>query len=108
MMKRNRHLFIVIALLGMIFACPGAPAADDPIAWNQLSPEEQQVLQPFGEKWQQLSPEQQRRLQKGARRWATLTPEERGRVRERLQRWKQMSPQQRARARPGRRCRISR
>ena len=91
MMKKINHnrLHWLAALLGMLIMPLSILAAEGGIDWNQLSVDEQKVLQPFADRWQELNPQQQQRLQKGAGRWATLTPDQRQRVKERLKNWKQ-------------------
>ena len=72
-MKLNRRLILCLLLLwpAMLWAAD----SNAPATWNQLSPEEQQVLKPFQDRWDSLPPEQRERLQQGAKRWQTMTPD---------------------------------
>ena len=62
--------------------------------WNQLSPQEQQILTPHKERWDQLSPDRQERLRREAERWQRMTPEERKQAEERYKRWQGLAPQE--------------
>lgn len=66
------------------------------IAWDNLNPQEQQVLAPLYAQWTQLTPGQQQRLQRVARRWQDAPPTRRAAIEQRLSRWATMSAEQRA------------
>ena len=52
--------------------------------FNELSPQQQQVLQPFAKDWDSLPREKQDRLRKGAERWLNMSPEQRDEAKQRL------------------------
>ena len=70
-------------------ARPGVP-------WQQLSPEQRQVLAPYRERWNQLPPGRQQAIARGAERWQQMTPEQREQMHER---WRDATPQDREQAR---------
>ncbi len=88
-----------LTLFCLLWLTP-ALAADDipPRPWDQLSAEEQKVLQPLRERWDALPPERQQKLLQGAKRWQQMSPDERREARERHQRWQKMKPEQRQKA----------
>ena len=51
-MKPNRYL--LLGLLWMWLTCVGVAQADTPGTWNQLSTEDQKILQPFHDRWDNL------------------------------------------------------
>ena len=67
----------LILALGMVFFSLMAWGEALAGPWEQLNPEEQQILRPHRGQWDQLPPEQQERLRRGAERWQRMTPEER-------------------------------
>jgi hypothetical protein len=85
--------FLWIAFL-MIFS-PGVPPPASGSSWDQLSPQEQQILSPLKERWDQLPADRQERLRRGAERWQRMTPEQRKEAEERFKRWQELSPEQR-------------
>ena len=60
------------------------------VTWNELSPQQQQVLKNFQQQWATLPPERQRRLSQGAARWSDLTPEQKQQARARFRKWQQL------------------
>jgi hypothetical protein len=79
---------------------PRAASADDnarhpPLAWSDLSPSQQRMLEPLHKQWDQLKPGRQHHLARGAQHWSTLPPGQQQQIRERLTRWARMTPQQR-------------
>jgi len=78
----------------------GSVHADDSVpAWNQLTGDQQRVLQRFSEDWDALPAERRQRMATGANRWLKMTPEQRQQARGRLGKWQQLSPDQRRRTR---------
>ncbi len=70
----------------MVFALHVAGAyGQEAIAWEDLSNEEQQLLQQVERRWEQLSLERQVELREGAQRWQEMEPDERDRLRRRLE-----------------------
>ena len=114
-----KTLLALIASLCIAFSAAAAqPKADakkaaPKPAWTELTPAQQQVLNPLQAEWEQLDstrrkkwvaianryhtmkPADQQRLQKRMQEWAQLTPEERRAARERYQSLKKLPPQQR-------------
>ena len=50
------------------------------IAWEQLTPEQQQLLGPYRKHWDRLPAGQQEDLARGVTRWQNMTPEQRERA----------------------------
>ena len=69
------------------------------VQWQQLTPEQQQVLGQFRGRWNDLPPDQQQALLRGARRWESMTPEQRAQTSERAEQWQNLSPEQRQQVR---------
>ena len=79
----NESLF---GVLGMYPGKEGVLTIDgDRTDWDQLKPEERQVLKSFQDRWEQLPPDRQDRLRRGAERWQQMTPQERDEAPERDQ-----------------------
>ncbi|MDH4104878.1 MAG: DUF3106 domain-containing protein, partial [Gammaproteobacteria bacterium] len=51
-----------------------AAAATAGVPWEQLTPAQQQVLEPYRGRWNQLPPERQQMMLRGAERWQQMTP----------------------------------
>jgi hypothetical protein len=69
------------------------------LAFENLTPVEQQLLQRFAERWSSLPPQRREALVQGARRWLAATPEERRRWREYFHRWRSLPPEEQERLR---------
>ena len=93
----THRLILCLLLLWPVLAL--SAEGDAPLAWDQLSQEEQQTLKPFQERWDSLPPERRERLQHGAKRLQTMTPAQREQARDRFARWQKMTPEQREMAR---------
>lgn len=63
--------------------------------WEELSPQEQQLLREYRNSWQRYSPEERARLQQGAQRYLKLSPRERDQVRRERERYQRLDPQER-------------
>ena len=87
-MNRSLRLLVVLFLIALTTPAWGR-------SWDQLTPEERQVLKPFRDRWNQLPPERQERLRNGAERWRNMTPQERQEARERSRRGRGLPPEQR-------------
>jgi hypothetical protein len=70
-----------------------APAA--PLAWKDLQPNQQQLLQPYAQSWDSLPAERQQALSRGARRWLSMDPAQRAEAHERFQAWQKLPEQRR-------------
>jgi Protein of unknown function (DUF3106) len=90
-----RAMMIVLWMGGAV----SAQMESQTIPWQQLTQEEQQVLNKFGDRWDQLPPERQQRLLNGARQWSKMNSDERAQARQRFQQWQQMKPDEQARLR---------
>jgi hypothetical protein len=87
--------FLLIVLVMFTVDLVWAQGEGKGVPWNQLSVEEQTVLQRFGDKWDQLSPRRQERLLKGARKWSAMSPEQRQEAQHRFRQWQTMPDEQR-------------
>ncbi len=63
--------------------------------WDELSPQEQQLLREYRNSWQRYSPDDRARLQRGAQRYLELSPHERDQVRRERERYERLDPQER-------------
>ena len=72
-MLMNR--LILILTLGLLFAHQAA--SQDVPAWDQLSLEQQQILQPYKQNWGSLSSDRESSLQRGEDRWSKMSNEQR-------------------------------
>ena len=84
-----KTLLILLALLLPL----GVQAA--PPEWNQLSPDQQQILGRYQGNWDAMPEHKRRRLADNAARWSSMTPEQRQRARTKHEAMKTLSPQQR-------------
>ncbi len=84
----------------LVLIVAGPALGDDAVPiWDQLTGEQQRVLQRFSGDWDTLPAERRQRMATGANRWLNMTPEQRKQARGRLNKWRQLSPEQRRRAR---------
>ena len=75
------------------------PEAQSRPHWFELSPSEQQALEPLKTQWPSISAAQKRKWQAMAKNFASLPADEKNKLHARVQEWAQLSPQQRAVAR---------
>lgn len=80
---------------GLLLGLAMTVGAQEPLSWNHLTPEQQQLLEKARPKWERLSPEQQQRLLRGAERWSRMSEQEREQAAERMARLKSMPPETR-------------
>jgi hypothetical protein len=78
----------------MLLAWGGTAIAAAP-AWNELSTEQQAVLESVRDRWDTLPEARRETLLRGAERWQQMTPEARDNARARLDRWRQLDARQR-------------
>jgi hypothetical protein len=78
-------------------APPAMPAASAPapVAWSNLSPDQQRLLSHFGSQWSTLPPARQQALAHGSERWLSMSSGERDQARQRFQHWQTLPPEQR-------------
>ena len=72
------------ALALALWFCTTCAMAQAP-AWDELNPEQQQILKKFEGNWETLPEQRRQRLADNAQRWSTMSPEERQRARTRHQ-----------------------
>lgn len=75
-----------------------APSLTKP-TWKDLTPAQQQALQPLAPHWDRLSEDRKRKWLVISKNFAKLPPEEQARVHRRMSKWVSLSQQQRAQAR---------
>ncbi|HEV7432791.1 MAG TPA: DUF3106 domain-containing protein [Steroidobacteraceae bacterium] len=107
---KSQHVWLLLGLLLASSAMPGArvaaavtdsapaaiakaPAA--PLAWKDMQPNEQQLLQSYAKNWDSLPPARQQALAHGAQRWLSMDPTARGQARERFQTWQKLPEERR-------------
>src|SRR5690606_27411545 len=69
--------------------------ADDKVPWNQLTSDQQDVLQVLKDSWDEIRPERQQRLQNMADKWSEMSEDEQNRLQKRMQHWQSLSPEER-------------
>ncbi len=67
--------------------------------WEELSPQEQQLLREYRGSWQRYSPDERARMQRGAQRYLELSPRERDQVQRERERYQRLDPQERSQLR---------
>jgi hypothetical protein len=81
------------AISGQALAAP--PKSAPLPTWEQLSPEQRElVIAPVRDRWN-ADPSARTRLYEHAQRWRQLTPQQRARARHGLHKWETMDPEQR-------------
>lgn len=98
-MKRWRRWLSVALLVAAAPLWAQPVAAQQPLNWSALSPQQQQLLGSMHDQWDSLPPGRQQALARGASRWMSMTPEQRSSARERFQSWQRLPPEQRAQIR---------
>ena len=83
----SRHLFPLVGAAVLIMS---SQVMADTVKWSELTPTEQNVLQPFAGEWDGFPEARQKTL----RRWAAISPEERERIKQRYTQWKQLDSNQ--------------
>lgn len=92
----NLKTAIVAALLVASLGVGTTPSlAEQGIAWQSLSQEEQTVLRKHQRDWPNMSRQEQTRLLRGARKYLDLPPEKREAVESKRDQYRQMSPKER-------------
>lgn len=85
----NSFLWTRVLLL-VVTVSLGSYAMAGTVKWEELSRQEQTVLQAFQSEWAGLPDNKQKAL----RRWAAKPADERARIKQRYQEWKQLDAQQ--------------
>ena len=94
-----RVRFSVLAICITLLLQAGMAAAAPYKSWTQLTPAQQEALQPLAAQWDSLSTKLQKNLLHAAKRYPKLTPEQKQRFQNRLEKWSKLTPEQRKRAR---------
>lgn len=91
---------LTIALFALAFACAShaAPPKKNP-AWSDLTPEQQQTLQPLAGEWNSLDASRRSKWVGIAKRYPAMTETEQKRVQTRMADWVKLTPDQRREAR---------
>jgi hypothetical protein len=90
----------IILLASLLFVPPSMAAGmAATIPWQELTPQQQQILAPLAHDWSGLSKKQQNNYIAVAKRYPTLPPLKQQRFQEQIVRWAKLTPAQRQRAR---------
>ena len=100
MFLRTRLLACLLALAPLAaFAQQAPPAAPLP-AWEQLTPEQRELLlAPVRDRWNDSPPGKRQDMLEHAKRWQSMTPEQRKHARHGMKRWQGMPLEKRLHAR---------
>src|SRR5512138_132820 len=96
-LTQRRPARLLTALL-LVFVAVSAWANEPSSAgvrWQDLTPEQQEILHRLEPRWDQLPHARQRELAQGAQRWASLSPEEQAEARERMKHWRSLDDEER-------------
>jgi hypothetical protein len=98
-MKFNYRALIIL-LASLLFTAPSmATGMVVNLSWQDLTPQQQQILAPLANDWGSLSKKQQNNFIGIAKRYPQLTPLQQQRLQERMVKWSKLTPAQRQRAR---------
>ena len=98
-MKFNYRAAIIL-LASLLFIPPSlATGMTVTLSWQELTPQQQQILAPLANDWGSLSRKQQNNFIGIAKRYPQLTPIQQQRLQERMVKWSKLTPAQRQRAR---------
>ena len=97
LMKIIRFSALAICITFLLQASLAAAAPYK--SWTQLTPIQQEALQPLSTQWDTLSTKLQKNLLHAVKRYPKLTPEQKHRFQARLETWSKLTPEQRKRAR---------
>jgi hypothetical protein len=82
-----------------VAARPADKRAETRPSWSELTPEQQQALQPLASNWPTLSEAQKRKWIALSRNYRQMKPDEQAKLHSRMNEWVALSPQQRTLAR---------
>lgn len=74
-------------------------AAPEKILWKDLSPAQQQALEPLAGEWDQIEPIRKQKWLAIAKRFIQMKPDEQARVHERMREWVRLTPEERRQVR---------
>ena len=92
---------LAVAVIGVAFLCvteAAAPPKKSPL-WSELTPEQQQTLQPLAGEWNSLDAPRRAKWIGIAKRYPAMTEPEQKRVQTRMSDWVKLTPDQRRAAR---------
>jgi hypothetical protein len=91
---------VILLLAALLFAAPSmATGMATTISWQELTPQQQQILAPLASDWNLLSKKQQNTFIGIAKRYPQLTQLQQQRLQERMVKWSKLTPAQRQHAR---------
>lgn len=97
---RGPWIRAVLATLALAFACAaGATPPKKSPGWNELTPEQQQTLQPLAGEWETLDASRRSKWIGIAKRYPSMSANEQQRVQTRMADWVKLTPDQRRSAR---------
>ena len=96
-------LAAVVIAVGLFLALiPAADAVVPPLTqptWNELTPQQREILAPLSGEWDRLEPNRRMKWLGIAQRYPTLKPDEQQRIQRRMKEWVSLTPEQRKAAR---------
>jgi hypothetical protein len=75
------------------------PKPPEKTMWKDLSPAQQQALEPLAAEWDQIEPIRKQKWLGIVKRYASMKPDEQMRVQERMREWVRMTPEERRQVR---------
>ena len=94
----GRRIAVALFALFLSFAAIAAPPKKNP-SWSDLTPEQQQTLQPLAVEWRSLDAPRRNKWIGIAKRYPGMTAAEQKRVQTRMAAWVKLTPDQRKNAR---------
>jgi exonuclease VII large subunit len=93
----GRFLIAILGLTAILAANPAAgfefPSLRQP-TWQELSPQQKQILEPLGPEWDQMDDARRKKWVGIAARYPHLTQDEQARIQEQMPKWSKLTPQQ--------------
>jgi hypothetical protein len=82
----------------LVSAAHAASAKSDP-TWDQLTPQQREILAPIQSEWAGLDPARKRKWLGVAKRYPTMTQKEQARLQAKMREWAKLTPEERQAAR---------
>lgn len=98
-MKFNYRAAIILLASFLVVLPSLATGMTVTLSWQELNPQQQQILAPLENDWSSLSKKQQDNFIGIAKRYPQLTPIQQQRLQGRMAKWSKLTPAQRQRAR---------
>jgi hypothetical protein len=99
-MPLRTRLIVLCLALAPLAAFAQSTASDALPAWDQLTPQQRDLLlAPVRERWNNSPPAKRQHMLDHAQRWQAMTPEQRKHARHGMKRWRDMPPEKREQAR---------